>query len=140
MCFGKGEEIGWTSKMVMAWAWPSVELTDDALMHYSGGPISVVQRDTTRFLEILLLSVEGGEEVFKRLIGYDSRFRKLEGDVSNAAKLLSEVVRGGVINPDSGEQREGLGVHARRIHSLHAPKSMPAATLPAPSRSAAAPC
>ena len=118
MCFGEGEEIGWTSKMVMAWAWPSVELTEDALMHYSGGPISAVQRDTTRFLEILLLSVEDGEEGFQRLIGYDSRFRKLEGDVRDAAELLSEVVRGGVIDPDSGEQREGLGVHARRAGHL----------------------
>ena len=105
----------WTQKQVMAWAWPSVPLTEDALLYYSSGMLACHQRDTTRFLDVALLGTSGGAELFEKLAGFPSRFDTLEGDVRAAAALLGAIIRTGVVvtdpeNESEYVQRNGLDV------------------------------
>lgn len=86
-----------TAKQVMAWDWPCMDLTGDALQHYEGSYLGQHQRDTARLLEAALHGAQGGAETFTKMVGTPSRFMHLKGDLDEAAKMLGTVIREGVI-------------------------------------------
>jgi hypothetical protein len=98
---------------MMAWAWPSITLKDDAKLYYSSvGALSLAHREVSRFLEITLLDTTEGAATYKKLTGIPSRFESLTGDVRTVALLLGAVVREGVLCEPNGDgaivQRDGL--------------------------------
>ena len=104
-------EVGWTQKEVMAWAWPTIPLVDEALQHYQSGVLAQHQRDTARLLEGLLYGLEDGTKLFSSYTSVPSRFAALTGPLAEATKTLSIVMREGVLQKDANgvpEQRPGL--------------------------------
>lgn len=87
----------WDMKAIMAWAWPSIELTGAALEHYKTGPIAAHQRDTTRLLNAALFDQPNGSADLQLFSIFTNRFNELDGPLRAAAALLGTIIREGVI-------------------------------------------
>ena len=113
-----GTEGTWTSKQIMAWGWPEIPLTGLTHEFYKGkGNVTSQKRDSVRFLSLVLLSAENGDDAFSSLFGSgeDNRFNALTDDVRTAANLLSTIVREGTsvfFKNAAGklEERPGLAI------------------------------
>jgi hypothetical protein len=108
-------------KQVMAWDWPTIELSGDALAYYEGGALGQHQRDTVRLLEGALFGTHDGKDNFSKLAGTPSRFHSLTGELRTAAELLGTIIREGVLTRATEEanwvQREGLETLFEKIPS-----------------------
>ena len=113
----------------MAWAWPSISLTGDTLRHYEATDhLARHQRDTTRFLEGILLGTEEGVTNFRELVGFDSRFEALTGPVRTSALMLGTIIREGVLtrasDSDPWVQRTGVDVLFQEVEATRGKKGM----------------